>query len=176
MRAINEFIIHCSATRPGWMHGSKTSEKVAEIRRWHKAKTPPWRDIGYHHLIDRDGTVAHGRPVEQSGAHVRGRNKNSIGICLIGGRGAAATDSFDEHFTPEQADALDRLLDSLKGRFGPVKVSGHNQYANKGCPGFNVPEYFTNRVAIDEPYARPPEPKASPWGGLFKAILSYFKK
>lgn len=174
MRPIDEAIIHCSATRPGWMYGEKTSAKVAEIRRWH-VDGNGWSDIGYHYIIDRDGTVAQGRPVERAGAHTKGHNARSIGVCLIGGHGAAATDDFSDHFTVDQAKALDRLLDSLKVRFGPVKVSGHNQYANKGCPGFDVPTYFSDRVAIDVPIATP-EPKASPWAGFFKAILSIFKK
>lgn len=81
MRDINEIIVHCTATRPDWWQGKSTSEKVDEIRRWH-VEDRGWRDIGYHYLIDRDGTVAKGRPVEQVGAHCKGHNTGTIGISL----------------------------------------------------------------------------------------------
>ena len=83
MRPINEIIIHCSATRPDWMSNQPSFAKVAEIRRWHM-RDNGWKDIGYHFLIDRDGTVLRGRPLEQVGSHVRGKNNFTIGVCLLG--------------------------------------------------------------------------------------------
>jgi len=56
MRPLNEIIIHATATRADWRVGQATSDKVAEVRRWHVDERG-WRDIGYHYLIDRDGTV-----------------------------------------------------------------------------------------------------------------------
>ena len=47
------------------------------------------RDIGYHFVIQRNGEVDEGRPIEQTGAHVKGHNHDSIGICYIGGVEAA---------------------------------------------------------------------------------------
>ena len=137
MRKINEIIIHCSATRPGWMIKSSIDKQVAEIKRWH-VKLNGWSDIGYHYIIGRNGEVRLGRAVERVGAHTRGRNKNSIGICLIGGYGSAATDSFEDHFTSKQWDVLHGLLNKLEDDYGTVGVHGHNEYAAKGCPGFNV--------------------------------------
>ena len=67
MRKLDTIIIHCTATRSGWMEDSPTTEKVNEVRRWHLDRG--WSDVGYHYLIDRDGTIASGRPVERSGAH-----------------------------------------------------------------------------------------------------------
>ena len=77
MRNINEIIVHCAATPEG------KDFTVADIRRWHKARG--WSDIGYHYVVYRDGSVHKGRPVSKVGAHVRGRNRNTIGICYIGG-------------------------------------------------------------------------------------------
>lgn len=142
MRHLNEIIVHCSATRPKWMAGKKTSEKVAEIRHWH-VDDNKWSDIGYHFLIDRDGTVANGRPIAKQGAHVQGHNKNSIGVCLIGGHGSSETDDFAEHFTVEQDAAARNLIEKLKSKYNIAKVTGHNQYAAKACPGFNVPHWIT---------------------------------
>lgn len=142
MRKITEIILHCSATRPNWMHDAGTTAKVAEIRRWHVVERG-WRDIGYHYVIDRDGTVALGRPLGQTGAHVVGRNTGTVGICLVGGHGSSAYDSFSDHFTQAQDRALRAVIADLRRKYGPLDVSGHNQFAKKSCPGFEVPKWLT---------------------------------
>ena len=156
MRKITELIIHCSATRPDWMEGAPITAKVAEMRKWH-VQGRGWNDIGYHFLIDRPGDVAEGRPVAQTGAHVMGHNTGTIGICLIGGHGSAETDRFHQHFTEAQNEALQLLLVKLQGRFGPgLKVSGHNEYAAKACPGFNVATWLKTNGDTTAP-AIPPD-------------------
>jgi N-acetyl-anhydromuramyl-L-alanine amidase AmpD len=145
MRNINEIIVHCSATRPDWLTGKTTAQKVKEIKRWH-VEDNKWKDIGYHFIIDRDGTVANGRDVETVGAHVADRNANTIGVCLIGGHGSNPTDNFDANFTADQDAALRDLIAELKTSHPTIgKVSGHNDYANKACPGFKAGEWFTGR-------------------------------
>lgn len=176
MRALNEIIVHCSATRPEWWSGRSTTAKVAEIRRWH-VRGNGWKDIGYHYLIDRNGVVATGRPLEQVGAHVQGRNTGTIGICLIGGHGSSENDRFDQHFTAAQEFALRKLIDDLRGRFPSIKaVSGHNQYAAKACPGFNVPAWYGGQVKETPKFEHvtPNVLKPSPWARLFSALLSLF--
>lgn len=152
MRKITEIIIHCAATKPDFMPGATTAERIAEVRRWH-VEDNGWSDIGYHYLIDRDGTRRTGRDLDRTGAHVKDHNTGTIGICLFGGHGSAATDRFEEHFTPEQDQALRALLHELQMRFGVlVKVTGHNQYAAKACPGFDVPTWLAaEHVAAPEP-------------------------
>jgi len=179
VRPINEIIAHCTATRADWWAGKRTSEKVAEIKRWHitpKAQGGRgWKDIGYHYLIDRDGTVAKGRPIEQVGAHVSGHNTGTIGISLFGGHGSAETDMFHDHFTNAQEAALHKLIADLRKRFGIIKISGHNQYAAKACPGFNVPDWF--RAASPPPADYVPVTRAPSFlAGLFAAIAAIFKK
>ena len=140
MRPINEIIVHCTATRPDWMWGRPTREKVAEVRRWHMDRG--WKDIGYHFLIDRDGTLALGRPIDQVGAHTAGHNTGTIGVCLFGGFGSAATDNFFDNFTPEQDKTLRAVLETLSSTYPIKKVSGHNEYAAKACPSFSVTKWF----------------------------------
>ena len=77
MRTITEIIVHCSATPEG------RDYTVAQIRQWHLQRG--FRDIGYHYVIYRDGTIHTGRPVAQAGAHCTGHNAHSIGVCYIGG-------------------------------------------------------------------------------------------
>ena len=142
MRHINEIVVHCTSTRPAWMKDRPTSQKVAEVKRWHTQHNG-WSDIGYHWLIDRDGTVSTGRPVERAGAHVIGHNRNSIGIALFGGHGGTENDIFHENFTPAQNRALRDLIKSLRIQFPSITiVSGHNQYAAKACPCFDVQDWY----------------------------------
>ena len=76
MREIKQIHIHCSATKTDNISAST-------IRRWHLQRG--WSDIGYHYVIGLDGKIEAGRPVSKIGAHAKGYNKTSIGICYIGG-------------------------------------------------------------------------------------------
>ena len=134
MRFFNDIIIHCSATC------EDKDIKASDIRRWHKQDG--FEDIGYHYVIDLDGTVEVGRPQDQIGAHCKGHNKDSIGICYIGG-----LDKFGlpkDTRTPAQKQALARLiwrltLTALKEGFGLVEVHGHHDYCKwKQCPCFDA--------------------------------------
>lgn len=129
MREIKSIVVHCSATPKHMDIG------VSEIREWHKKRG--WSDIGYHYVIRRNGVVEDGRPVEQVGAHVKGHNKNSIGICLVGGIGE--NQKADANFTLEQYNALDLLVYDLMCRFGVLEVYGHRELnPHKECPCFDV--------------------------------------
>ncbi|UOA25918.1 N-acetylmuramoyl-L-alanine amidase [Pseudosulfitobacter sp. DSM 107133] len=148
MRTITTIIIHCSATHPNWMAGKRTSEKVAEIRRWH-VEDRGWADIGYNYVIDRDGTVAIGRDrdhdgdtFEEIGAHTKGHNSKSLGICLIGGHGSSATDAFESNFTEKQEAALRGLIARIEDQLGDLAIAGHNDFAAKACPGFKVDRWL----------------------------------
>lgn len=141
MRKINKIIIHCSATREG------RNYDVAEIRRWHLKRG--WSDIGYHYLIHLDGKIEEGRPIERMGAHTTGQNRNSIGICYVGG--VEATRNSKGKFTPkdtrtlEQKDSLIKLMHELIYKYNKdMTIHGHNEYANKACPSFNVQEEYAN--------------------------------
>lgn len=139
---VQEIVIHCTATRPDFLKGATSLARFAEIRRWHTDPPPKgrgWKDIGYHWLIDRDGTVMQGRKPEVIGAHVEGHNAGTLGISLFGGHGSSSFDRFRDHFTSEQEAALRDLIIKIKGMTSVKRISGHNEYATKACPGFDVP-------------------------------------
>lgn len=149
MRQIDEIILHCADTRPSWMQYEDARGKVQEIRRWH-VQDNGWSDIGYHFVIDRDGTVVEGRPLEKAGAHVRGHNEHSIGICLLGGHGSQKNDRFEDNFTAAQDSALRHLIQRLKIEHPEIRrITGHNEYANKACPGFDVHRWLTRTHVAD---------------------------
>jgi N-acetyl-anhydromuramyl-L-alanine amidase AmpD len=134
---VDEVILHCSATRPLWWHNRSLEDKIAEIRQWH-VRDNGWKDIGYHFIIDRDGKIGRGRAETVIGAHVVGRNSGTIGICLMGGHGSSSRDAFETNFTKEQRWATRWLVQSIASRTPIKRVTGHNQYAAKACPGFTV--------------------------------------
>ncbi len=108
---------------------------VAEIDRWHKARG--FRCIGYHYVIDIDGTVTEGRPLSQPGAHCRGHNARSIGIAYAGGLDAATLKPADTR-TPQQREALRQLITSLRRSYPGATVHGHREFAAKACPCFDA--------------------------------------
>lgn len=129
MRDIDKIFIHCSATFP-----SATID-IEDIRRWH-VEDRGWSDVGYHYVIPTNGDVQEGRPLERAGAHVRGHNKHSIGICLVGGVNEQW--AAEANFTGEQWRSLARLVGKLKLKFPNATVHGHNEFSNKACPSFGV--------------------------------------
>lgn len=144
MRKIDTIIVHCTATRPNWWADRRAEEKVSEIRRWHTEERG-WSDIGYHVLIDRDGTIVDGRPIERSGAHAKGHNKTSVGISLFGGHGGSQDDKFEDNFTPAQDRALRKLIAQLRMEYPAITtIMGHNEVSPKMCPCFQVTEWLNN--------------------------------
>ena len=136
MRTINKIIIHCSATAEG------KNFTVEDIRRWHEQGNG-WKDIGYHFVIHLDGSIHLGRKLEQEGAHTKGHNLHSIGICYIGGCAADGKTPKDTR-TVDQKRTLVRLLKDLKRQFPKATIHGHNEFAKKACPCFDVQKFVND--------------------------------
>lgn len=131
MRWINEIILHCSATYPGQDIGAK------EITHWHKERG--FNTIGYHYVIRLDGTLETGRPLSMAGAHCTSHNLHSIGICYVGGcdKNGKPADTR----TSAQRATLIKLLEKLRKTYS-CTIHGHNEYADKACPCFDVRKEF----------------------------------
>ena len=129
MRLISFFIIHCSAVRPN------QSSSAADIDRWHRARG--FNSIGYHFVVRRDGSIETGRPMEKVGAHCLNRNAHSIGICYEGGLDANGKPA--DTRTPQQREALRKLLQQLHEQFPKAIIAGHNMFnPMKACPCFDA--------------------------------------
>ena len=135
LEQIDRIILHCSDTPNGRYHSAE------DIDVWHRHRgfkrnlliapehRPELSAIGYHFVIRIDGRIESGRPLNESGAHTRGHNRGSIGICLIG----------RDQYSQQQWQALEQLIKLLEKQLGTeLKVLGHNQLSNKTCPGFDV--------------------------------------
>lgn len=129
MRKITRIIIHCSATRCNRRY---TVEQCRHDHIFNRG----WRDIGYHYYIERDGQVRTGRPLAMVGAHCKGYNATSIGVCYEGGLDVNGKPA--DTRTPDQIIAMQRLINSLQCQFPEATVHGHREFANKACPCFDV--------------------------------------
>lgn len=128
MREINKIVVHCSDSNFG---------SSILINEWHLERG--WNEVGYHFVICNgkvennnywdamDGAIERGRDIDISGAHVRGNNKGSIGVCLVG------TDSYTE----KQILSLKILLSELMLKYNLKKndIFGHRELdSGKSCP------------------------------------------
>ena len=160
MRPIRKIVIHCSDSPDDrhvtaadindwhvWPRYNEERDQWYYQGKWHKHEDLPsdvrgkrgngWSTIGYHAVILRDGTVEQGRPLETPGAHVRGHNHDSIGICLIG----------RHEFTEEQMMILEGLVRAYKSRWPQAEVLGHTDLdPGKTCPNLNILEWYNETL------------------------------
>ena len=129
MRQIDDIIVHCTATAEG------REASVQEIDRWHRARG--WKCIGYHWVVGLDGTVHKGRAETDAGAHCKGHNAHSIGVCYVGGLASDGKTPKDTR-TAAQRTALRKLVKELQARYPNATLHGHRDYAAKACPCFDV--------------------------------------
>ena len=133
MRKIHLIVIHCSATR------ADKELTAFDLDTMHRRRG--FNGTGYHYYIRKDGTTHLTRPVERIGAHAKGFNTESIGICYEGGLDIRGTPA--DTRTPAQRASLVALLRELKRIFPKILVVGHHDLnPMKECPCFNaVAEY-----------------------------------
>ncbi len=129
MRKINKIIIHCSDTPEG------RDDDISDITRWHKARG--FKSCGYHYVITLDGTIQKGREDKTIGANCKGHNKDSIGICYIGGKDGDTR-------TVEQKVSLVYLIGMLKNTYKEAIVYGHRDFSTKPCPQFDAKTEYKN--------------------------------
>lgn len=137
MRKITEIIVHCTCTF------AQQKVTIEILRKWHKQRG--FKDVGYHYLIDIEGNILTGRPVEQVGAHCTDHNAHSIGVAYAGGLGADARPA--NTLSEKQKVALVQLLTELKERYPEASIHGHSEFANKACPCFDV-QQFVEEVGL----------------------------
>ena len=120
---IKLLVVHCSDTENGEDLDAK------DIHKMHLSFG--WDGIGYHKIINRSGLVENGRPEYWIGAHVKGKNEVSLGVCLIG----------RDKFTKEQFISLEKVLRSWKQLFPSAKIIGHCNTGNTQKTIRKLPNY-----------------------------------
>jgi len=157
MREIKRIILHCSDSSWG---------TASVIEKWHTDPNKPggpFHSIGYHYVLcsgvlrvgekynkDYDGVIQRGREDEVQGAHVKGHNEDSIGICLIG----------DHTFTYTQLfKTLPKLLSQLMDKYNLTTedIIGHYELDDKKtCPNIDMDLY---RKMIETTRSPRPHPR-----------------
>ena len=142
MRSINMIVVHCSATRADC---ALTTEDLETIHR-----RRGFRGIVYHYYIRRDGTVVNTRALELVGAHAKGHNAHSIGICYEGGLDVQGCPA--DTRTPEQCSALRLLVHQLLKRFrNNVRICGHRDLSpDRNGDGVVEPEEWVKECPCFE--------------------------
>lgn len=167
---VDEIILHCAATRPAddcqadditqWHCNPKVLTRGVDAGKvmwlgqmyanWEllpaDAQRLPqgngWLAPGYHFFIDGAAHVTPLRPLDKRGAHVRGRNYRSVGVCLAGGLG----DDYqtpESNYSDEQLNTAAALIHTLTLSFPNARVAGHHDFDNhKTCPNFDVPAWW----------------------------------
>ena len=101
-----------------------------DINKLHKNKG--WKGIGYHYYIRKDGTIYKGREDDAEGSHVKGYNKESIGICVEG--------NFEEEYlSDEQIESLKKLSLYICLKYNIKDILPHKELGKTLCPGKNFP-------------------------------------
>ena len=86
--------------------------------------------IGYHYFVEHDGEVRQARKENEEGAHAKGQNTSSIGICLAG--------NFNEAVPSEkQKESLCKLIEEVLGRWliRENAIYPHRAFADTSCYG-----------------------------------------
>lgn len=164
---IRKLVIHYSATYPDLDYG------VDEIRKMHLARG--FNDVGYHYIIKRDGTIQKGRADNVIGAHVKGYNTGSLGICCIGGIERATGPNVGvDNRTDAQKAATVTLVKELLDKYPGASLLGHRDLAATQCPGFDVRTWWHEAQQNSFPDPEPRQPVTSLWAVFLDLIKSIF--
>ncbi|MDA9165692.1 N-acetylmuramoyl-L-alanine amidase [Alphaproteobacteria bacterium] len=125
---ISLLVVHCSDTP------NNINLSAIDIHEMHLGFG--WNGIGYHKIIKRSGKIENGRPEYWVGAHVKGKNDISLGVCLIG----------RDNFTKNQFKSLELVLKKWKKLYPTAKIVGHKDTGNtkKTCPNFDLLSWSKN--------------------------------
>lgn len=144
-RTINKLIVHCTATPEGEdysIDAIDNSHKTCNFSYYIDPDTKQKRYIGYHYIIQRNGTIVRCRPENVRGCHTSNHNYDSIGVCYIGGCPPRTVKDWNKQGkdtrTKEQKASLLMLLKELKARYPKAEIYGHRNFAAKACPSFDA--------------------------------------
>ena len=127
-------VVHSTNTNP------KQNLDVKDLDKQHRKEG--LFSCAFHKVIKRDGSIQDGRDIMIAGAHIETdvalSNKNSIGICLVGGQNIDGQP--DCNYTFKQYSSLIELIAKLKIEYNDVEIVGHRDVTSSLSPHFNVKE------------------------------------
>ena len=160
MRAISLIVVHCSATR----EDKSFTEHDLDV--CHRRRG--FNGVGYHFYIRKNGDIKSTRPLERIGAHARGFNSESIGICYEGGLDSEGHPK--DTRTPWQKHSLRVLILTLLRDYPGCRVCGHRDLSPdlngngeiepeewiKACPCFDAEKCWSEEEVLKSPDFRKP--------------------
>jgi N-acetylmuramoyl-L-alanine amidase len=140
-------VIHCTATP----EDRKVTKE--DIIRWHTSSKEDggrgWKQVGYSDMIALNGELINLVPYNDDDIidpweitnGVKGINGRARHIVYVGGmdkKGKVAKDTR----TIEQLATMIDYIDDILEKHPDIKIAGHNQFADKICPSFSVPQWL----------------------------------
>lgn len=152
MEKLQHLIIHCTATPEG---REVTRE---EIRLWHTSPPPNgrgWKQVGYSDLIHLDGMISNIVPYNGDGI-VQPREMTNGAIGTNGkARHVVYAGGCDKKLNPKdtrtekQIESLTNYVKRFLQANPNATVGGHNQFAVKACPSFDVQKWLRS-IGVNE--------------------------
>ena len=127
-RTVNKLVVHHSAS-------AKSSTTKEDIEQWHEERG--FTEIGYHKVIEAYGVKKDGRSEDKAGAHAKGANSDSLGVCVCGNFESETPDT-------QQLEALTEVLTQWckDHSLDETKIYGHYNVpggtTTTSCPGQNL--------------------------------------
>ncbi len=140
-KRIKYLIIHCTATP----EGRKVTK--SDIEEWH-LQGRGWKRLGYTDMIHLDGSLENLTPFDSDSVienhemtwGAKGINQVSRHLVYVGG--VAKNMKTKDTRTADQKETLETYVKYMLLRYPWIKVAGHNQFAAKDCPSFDVPKWL----------------------------------
>lgn len=137
-------VIHTSATREGQ---NITGQRIYKMHTAPKEKGGRgWKQAGYRDVVELDGNLVNLVKYDNNNIitpseitnGVVGYNRISAHVCYIGGLDSI-TRKPKNTLTPQQDSVLKAYVFTAIKHHPNIYIAGHNQFANKACPCFDVP-------------------------------------
>lgn len=159
MRQVDFIVLHCTG-------GPQGQTVKAILAYW---KSMGWKSVGYHRLIEADGTVHELAPYEAITNGVAGHNSRAIHNAYVGGVDASGRPT--DNRTPAQLAAMERLVREQHALFPRAVIQGHRDFSPdknrngviepsewvKACPSFSVKAWLEEigfRTTLPQTFAR----------------------
>ena len=128
-------VVHCSATR---------SDRNFSVENLISTGVAKYGQASYHWFVRRNGNIVPILPESVRGAHARGYNRCSIGICYEGGINTRGKN--DDTRTPQQKASLYELLKQLHRDYPKARIVGHRElpHVAKDCPCYLPSREYAN--------------------------------
>ena len=128
-------MVHCSATR---------SDRPYSVENLISNGIAKFGQPSYHYYVRRNGVIVPILSESVRGAHARGYNRCSIGVCYEGGINTRGKN--DDTRTLQQKASLYELLKQLHYDYPKARIIGHRElpHVAKDCPCFTASSEYAD--------------------------------